>query len=113
MGRKRDRIPVQSIENSRIEIESFQLICLSFKVTNLNSLFYLHTYKTGIGLQQGLVFSCTKKKHGFVKVTKLGTTNTFLVPATKNFAATTKRFVNRTKHLVVVTKYFCYPYFNK
>ena len=44
--------------------------------------------------------------------TKLGTTNKFFVAATKNCAAATKRFVDRTKHFVV-TKYFCYPYFNK
>jgi len=44
--------------------------------------------------------------------TKLGTTNKYFVAATKNFAAATKRFVNRTKHFVV-TKYFCYPCFNK
>jgi len=36
----------------------------------------------------------------------------FLVAATENFAAATKRSVDRTKHFVV-TKYFCYPYFNK
>jgi len=36
-----------------------------------------------------------------------------IVAATQNFAAATKRFVDRTKHVVVVTKYFCYPYFNK
>jgi len=47
-----------------------------------------------------------KEKNGFVKATKLGTTNKF-------FVAATKRFVNRTKHLVVVIKYFCYSYFNK
>ena len=52
-------------------------------------------------------------KNGFVAATKLGTTNTFMVAATKNFAAATKRFVDRTKHLVVVTTYFFYPYFNK
>jgi len=46
-----------------------------------------------------------------VTATKLGTTNKFFVAATKNFAAATKRFVGRTKHFV--TKYFCYPYFNK
>jgi len=44
-------------------------------------------------------------KNGFVTATKLGTTNKFFVAATKNF-------VDRTKHFVV-TKYFCYPYFNK
>jgi len=27
-----------------------------------------------------------------------------------NFAAATKRFVDRTKHFVVVTKSFCYPF---
>jgi len=52
-------------------------------------------------------------KNGFVTATKLGTTNKLFVVATKNFAAATKRFVNRTKHCVFVTKYFCYPYFNK
>jgi len=36
----------------------------------------------------------------------------FFVAATKNFAAATERFVDRTKHFVV-TKYFCYPYFNQ
>jgi len=51
-------------------------------------------------------------KNGFVTATKLGTTNKIFVDATKNFAAATKRFVDRTKHFVV-TKYFCYPYFNK
>jgi len=49
----------------------------------------------------------------FVTATKLWTTNNFFVAATKNFAASTKRFVDRTKHSVVVTKYVCYPYFNK
>jgi len=52
-------------------------------------------------------------KNGFVTATKLGTTNKFFVAATKNFAAATKRFFDRTKHFVVVTKCFCYPYFNK
>ena len=31
----------------------------------------------------------------------------------QSFAAATKRVVDRTKHVVVVTKYFCSPYFNK
>jgi len=52
-------------------------------------------------------------KNGFVTATKLGTTNKFFVAATQNFAAATKRFVDRIKHFVAVTKYFCYPYFNK
>jgi len=52
-------------------------------------------------------------KNGFVTATKLGTTNDFFVASTKNFAAAAKRFVDRTNHFVVVTKYFCYPYFNK
>jgi len=52
-------------------------------------------------------------KNGFVTATKLGTTNTFFVAATRNSAAATKRFVDGTKHFVVVTKYFCYPYYNK
>jgi len=34
------------------------------------------------------------EKKGFVTATKLGTTNTFFVAATKNFAAPTKRFVD-------------------
>jgi len=53
------------------------------------------------------------EKNGFVTATKLGTTNKIFVAATQNFAAATKRFVDRTKRLVVVTKCFCYPYFNK
>jgi len=52
-----------------------------------------------------------EKKNGYVTAAILGTTSKFLVAATKNFAAATKRFVDRTKHFVV-TKYFCYPYFN-
>jgi len=51
------------------------------------------------------------EKNGFVTRT-LGTTIFFFFAATKNFPAATKRFVDRTKHFVV-TKYFCYPYFNK
>jgi len=52
------------------------------------------------------------ERNGFVTATKLGTTNIFFIAATKNFAAATKRFFDRTKQFVV-TKYFCYPYFNK
>jgi len=53
-------------------------------------------------------------KNGFVTVTatKSGINN-FFVASAKNFAAATKRFVDRTKYIVVVPKYFCYPYFNK
>jgi len=54
--------------------------------------------------------SCTET-NGFVTATKLGTTNTFFAAATKNFAAPTERYVDRTKHFVVA-KYLCYPYFN-
>jgi len=50
--------------------------------------------------------SISTAKNGFVTAAKLGTTNNFFVVATK-------RFVDRTKHFVVVTEYFCYPYFNK
>jgi len=53
------------------------------------------------------------EKNGFVTATKSGTTSKLFVAATKNFAAATKRFVDRTEYLVVVSKYFCYPYFNK
>jgi len=53
------------------------------------------------------------EKNGFVPATKLGTKNIFFVAATENFAAATKRSVDRTRHFVFVTKYFCYPYFNK
>jgi len=42
-----------------------------------------------------------------------GQQNDSFVASTKKFAAASKRFVDRTKHSVVVTKYFCYPYFNK
>jgi len=55
----------------------------------------------------------TRKKNDFVTATKLGTTNEFFVASTKNFAAATKRIVDKTEHFVVVTKYFCYPFFNK
>jgi len=58
------------------------------------------------------IWLCTEK-NGFVTATKLGTTNNFFVAATKNFAAATNHIVDRTKHFVVVTKYLCYPYFNK
>jgi len=61
---------------------------------------------------QYLQYLSIQGKNGSVPATKLGTTNEFLVASTKNFAAATKRFVDRTKHFVV-TKYFCYPYFNK
>jgi len=53
------------------------------------------------------------EKNGFVTATKLGTTKKIFVAATQNFAAATERFVDRATHFVVVTKYFCYPYFNK
>jgi len=46
------------------------------------------------------------EKNGFVTATKLGSTD-------KIFVAATKRFVDKSKHFVVVTKCFCYPYFNK
>jgi len=52
------------------------------------------------------------EKNGFVTATKLGTTNKIFVVAGNNFAAATKRFVDRTKHFVV-TKYFCDSFFNK
>jgi len=52
------------------------------------------------------------RKNGFVTATKLGTTDKIFVAATKSFAAT-KCFLDRTKYFVVVTKCFCYPYFNK
>jgi len=45
----------------------------------------------------------TTRKNGFVTATKLGTTNDFFIASTKNFAAAIKRFVDRTKHFVVVT----------
>jgi len=52
------------------------------------------------------------EKNGFVAATKLGKTDKFIVAATKDFAAATKRYVDRTKHFVV-TKYFCNPCLNK
>jgi len=52
-------------------------------------------------------------RNGFVTATKLGTTDKIFVAATKNLAAATKRFVDRTEHFVVLTKCFCYLYFNK
>ena len=47
-------------------------------------------------LQSYIVSDCTEK-NGFVTATKLGTKNIFFfVAATKNFAAATKRFDDRT-----------------
>jgi len=57
-------------------------------------------------LKASNAFRTISRKNGFVTETKLGTTNKIIVAATENF-------VDRTKHFVVVTKYFCYPYFNK
>ena len=51
-------------------------------------------------------------KNGFVTATKLGTTDKYFVAGTKTFASATKRFVD-SRTIVVVTKCFCYPYFNK
>jgi len=50
----------------------------------------------------------TKGKNG----NKIRDDKYYFFAVTKNFAAATKRFNDRTKHFVV-TKYFCYPYFNK
>jgi len=47
------------------------------------------------------VSSQAHRKNGFITATKLGTTNNFFVAATKNFAAATIRFVDRTKHFVI------------
>jgi len=52
-------------------------------------------------------------KKWFCYSNKIKDNKYFLVAVTKNFAAATKRFVDRIKHFVAVTKYFCYPYFNK
>jgi len=59
------------------------------------------------------IYISLTEKNGFVAATKLGTTNNFFVAASKNFAAATKPVVGRTKRFVVLTKYFCYLYFNK
>jgi len=60
-------------------------------------------------------FLTTREKNGFAAATKVGSRDNIYIffDATKIFAAATKRFVDRTKHFVVVTKYSCYPYFNK
>ena len=58
-------------------------------------------------------YSYVTERNGFGTATKLGTTQQIFVAAIKNFVAATKRFVDRTKHSVVITKCFCYPYFNK
>jgi len=64
-------------------------------------------------LNAALIVFLYTEKNGFVTATKLGKTNKCFVAATKNFAAATKRCVDRNKYFVVVAKYFCYPYFNK
>ena len=58
-------------------------------------------------------FNFNTEKNGFVTATKLEITYILFVATTKNFAKAAKRFVDRTNYFVVVTKYFCYPYFNK
>jgi len=83
------------------------LLLPKFQITPLNLLLLLHAPK----INSSCSICCTEK-NGFVTATKLGTTNNFFVAATKNFAAATERFVDRTNHFVV-TKYFCYPYFDK
>jgi len=40
-------------------------------------------------------------KSGFVAAIKLGTTDKIFVAANKNFAAATKRFVDRTENLLL------------
>jgi len=54
------------------------------------------------------------EKNGFVTATKLGKTNEFFVVSTQKILLQQPNvFVDRTKHFVAVTKYFCYPYFKK
>ena len=75
----------------------------------------MREYGSNSPITHGLVDTLMHKLHGkngFVTATKLGTTHDFFVASTKNFAAAIKRFFDRTKHFVVVTIYFCYPYFN-
>jgi len=57
-------------------------------------------------VQQQKLSPLHHENNGFVTATKLGRTD-------KIFVAATKRFVDRTKNFVVVTKCFCNPYFNK
>jgi len=52
-------------------------------------------------------------KKWFCYGNKIGDNKGFFDASTKKLAAATKRFVDRPKHFAVVTKYFCYPYFNK
>jgi len=63
------------------------------------------------GLYDGWRHS-SQKKIGFLTPTKLGTTSEFFVAST-DFFCNNQRLCWWTKHFVVVTKYFCYPYFNK
>jgi len=52
------------------------------------------------------------EKNGFVTVTKLGTTNKFFVAATKNFPQQPNVLLIEPNILLLLTKYFCYPYFD-
>jgi len=52
-------------------------------------------------------------KNGFVTATKLGTTINFLLLQPKILLQQPNVLLIETKHFVVVTKYLCYPYFNK
>jgi len=80
--------------------------------THLN-LYFIHPKRGHSSYDSNARENFRTEKDGLVTATKLGTTNKIFVAATKNFAAATKRFDDRTKNFVVVTKYFCYPYFDK
>jgi len=70
----------------------------SYVFTANSSQKYWHTNHS-LSVQRGRV----TEKNGFVTATKLGTTNKIFVAATQNSATATKRFVDKTKHFVVVT----------
>jgi len=60
----------------------------------------------------GTSFRDLNRKKWFCYSNKIRDNKWFLLLLQPKIAAT-KRIVDRTKYFVVVTKYFCYPYFNK
>ena len=80
---------------------------------NIGRYFFKYCFRSNFRRDSMVTSPLNARKNGFVTATKSGTTNKYFVAVTTNFAAATKRIVDRTKYFAVVTNYFCYPYFNK
>ena len=62
---------------------------------------------------EGPSINYAKKKNGFVTATKLGTTNNFLLLLQPKILPQQPNGLLIEPNILVLTKYFCYPYFNK